>query len=357
MAPHFSKIRLGFKLNGIPFDREGLKEVAYSFIKEGESYEQAVGDFLTDWLSEKETIQIKTSGTTGNPKLISIKKQYMVNSAIATGNFFKTTVGDRALSCLSSNYIAGKMMLVRAMILGLELDLAAPSSRPLANSTKEYDFCAMVPLQVLHSIQDIDRIGTLIIGGAPITNTLFQKLQLVKANAYATYGMTETITHIAAKKLNNFINASEVRHMHYKLLPDVSISQDDRNCLVIHASKLNDETIATNDIVKIISDDAFEWLGRYDNVINSGGVKLMPEQIELKLAESLPRDFFVSSIPDEALGEKLVLVIEGDKIDIDPITFANLDTYETPKELFFISEFKRTGSGKIKRTATLETIK
>ncbi|NER16478.1 AMP-binding protein [Spongiivirga citrea] len=356
MTPHFSKIHLRFKLNGIYFDRDALKEVAYSFIKEGEPYEMAVGNFLTDWLNDKETIRIKTSGTTGDPKMISIKKQYMVNSAIATGNFFKTEIGDSALSCLSANYIAGKMMLVRAMILGLELDLAPPSSRPLGHSNKQYDFCAMVPLQVLHSIDQLDRVGTLIIGGAPITNTLFQKLQLVSANAFATYGMTETITHIAAKKLNNFASASEVRHMHYQLLPDVSISQDERNCLVINASKLNDETIITNDIVKIIDENTFEWLGRYDNVINSGGVKLIPEQIELKLAESLPRDFFVSSLPDETLGEKLVLVIEGDTIDIDPVTYANLDTYETPKETFFIPEFERTGSGKIKRSTTLETL-
>ncbi len=356
MRPHFSKIHHRFKLNGIYFDRDALKEVAYSFIKEGEPYEIAVGNFITDWLNDKETIRIKTSGTTGDPKMISIKKQYMVNSALATGNFFKTEVGNTALSCLSANYIAGKMMLVRAMILGLELDLAPPSSRPLVYNKKHYDFCAMVPLQVLHSIDELNRIDKLIIGGAPITKTLFQKLQLVTTEAYATYGMTETITHIAAKKLNNFASASEVRQMHYQVLPDISISQDDRNCLVINASQLNDETIVTNDIVKIIDENAFEWLGRYDNVINSGGVKLMPEQIELKLAESLPRYFFVSSLPDEKLGEKLVLVIEGDKIEIDPITFTNLDTYETPKEIFFIPEFERTGSGKIKRSETLATL-
>lgn len=352
MIPHYSKIHLRFKLNGHYFDREELKEVAYSFIKEGEPFEQAVGDFLTDWLNDHEEVQVRTSGTTGTPKLLSIKKQRMVNSAIATGDFFKTSVGDSALNCLSANYIAGKMMLVRAMVLGLELDLVEPSSNPLEFVGKNYDFCAMVPLQVYHSIDKLNLIKTLIIGGAPVPNELFQKLQFVDTKVFTTYGMTETITHIAAKKLNHFLSSKEVSKNYYELLPNVSISTDKRNCLIIDANQLNDEQVVTNDIVKIISPTQFEWMGRYDNVINSGGVKLFPEQIEMKLAKALPQEFFISSVKSKELGEKLILIIEGKKVDIPSSTFAPLDAYEIPKEIYFVSKFERTKNGKLLREAT-----
>jgi O-succinylbenzoic acid--CoA ligase len=357
MTPNFSKIHLRFKLNGLFFDREELKEVAYSFIKEGEPYEQAIGSFLTDWLNEKEEVEVRTSGTTGNPKLITIKKQQMVNSALATGNFFKTEVGDTALHCLSANYIAGKMMLVRAMILGLELDLVAPTSNPLELVDKEYDFCAMVPFQVSHSIKRLNQIKKLIIGGAPVSNELFQKIQLLPTDVFTTYGMTETVTHIAAKKLNNFSSAKAVRNNYYEVLPNVTITTDKRQCLIITATQVSDEPVITNDIVKIISPTQFEWIGRYDNVINSGGIKLYPEQIELKLAEDLPASFFISSIQDAQLGEKLVLIIEGEEEEIPASTFSSLDTYEIPKAIYFVNEFARTPSRKLQREETISKIK
>ena len=243
-------------------------------------------------------------------------------------------------------------MLVRAMVLGLELDLVAPSSNPLEFVDKNYDFCAMVPLQAYHSINKLNQIETLIIGGAPVSNELFQKLQLVDTKVFTTYGMTETITHIAAKKINHFLNSTEAKENYYELLPNVSIATDKRNCLVINANQLNDEPVVTNDIVKIISPTQFEWMGRYDNVINSGGVKLFPEQIEMKLAEVLPQEFFISSVKNKELGEKLILIIEGKKVDIPPNTFSLLDTYEIPKEIYFVPQFERTSNGKLLREET-----
>ncbi|MEO0527076.1 MAG: O-succinylbenzoic acid--CoA ligase, partial [Bacteroidota bacterium] len=142
MAPTYKNVHNRFKLNGLSFSREELKEVGYSLVKEGEDYEKSIGDFLLDWLSDIPTLQVKTSGSTGTPKLITLQKQLMVNSAMATGDFFKTSVGNSALLCLPCDYIAGKMMLVRAMILGWALDYVQPTSQPLATTSKTYDFAA-----------------------------------------------------------------------------------------------------------------------------------------------------------------------------------------------------------------------
>ena len=279
MRPSFKNVHLRFRLNGLYFNREDLKEVAYSLVKEGVPYEQAIGDFLMDWLNEKDELEVQTSGTTGTPKIIKLKKHHMVNSAIATGDFFGISVGDKALHCLPSNFIAGKMMLIRALILGLEIDTVMPSSTPLKGLPyKEYDFSAMIPLQVKNSLNELARIKTLIIGGAAVSEPLMKDLQKLPVKAYETYGMTETITHVAAKSLNASSKTDT-----FKGLPGVNFASDDRNCLLIDAKEVSDNKIQTNDIVEIVSKSEFKWLGRYDTIINSGGIKLIPEQIELKL--------------------------------------------------------------------------
>ena len=350
MTPTYDKIHLRFRLNGLHFTREELKEVAYSFVKEGEAYERSVGDFLIDWLNDWDFVHVKTSGSTGTPKLIKLKKQHMVNSAIATGDFFDIHVGDRALHCLPSKFIAGKMMLVRAMILGLEIDLVEPSSQPLALVSGNYDFCAMVPLQAERSLTDLNRIKTLIIGGAPVSDALVQQLQKKQTKAFETYGMTETITHIAARPLNH---SSKEETTAFRLLPNVRIRQDERDCLVIDAPDVTAELVVTNDLVSIEGETQFKWLGRHDNVINSGGMKLIPEQIEEKLSSVIDQRFYVMGIDDSGLGEKMVLMIEGngDKEAIfDRIkSLGILERFEMPKEIFFIESFKETPTGKVIR--------
>ncbi|MEM6687205.1 MAG: AMP-binding protein, partial [Bacteroidota bacterium] len=276
MIPTFKNIHLKFKLDGNYFSREALKEVAYSYVKEGTPNEQIIGDFLLDWLDEKDYVVVNTSGSTGMPKSIRLDKQAMVDSALATGDFFGLEPGNTALHCLPSNFIAGKMMLIRAMILGLSLDVVAPTSNPLQRLKKNYDFCAMVPLQVEHSFASLHHIKTLIVGGAPASAALVERLQDVSTKVFATYGMTETITHIAAKPLNHL---SKNKKASYQTLPNIQITTDNRNCLVIAAPSITKEKISTNDVVEIISQTEFNWLGRYDNVINSGGIKLHPEQI------------------------------------------------------------------------------
>lgn len=346
-----------FKLNGHGYSNEELKEVAYSLIKEGEDFEKEIGDFLLDWLSPDSELTVRTSGSTGIPIGVALKKQHMVNSAKVTGEYFGLEPGDRVLLCLSTGYIAGKMMLVRAMVLGLEIDFVAPTSGPLDGVTESYKFCAMVPLQLESSINRLNQIETVIVGGAPVSSQLRNLIKLSSTKVFETYGMTETITHVAVRPLNYTDTRSD--HYAFEILPDISISQDDRKCLVINAPNISDEPVVTNDIVELISEKEFLWLGRYDNVINSGGIKLIPEHIERKLSSLIKSRFFVSALPDEKLGQKLVLVVEGEEIEglQELILKADLKKFELPKEIYYVPAFKNTTNGKIVREKSLSMIK
>ncbi len=341
----YQNVHNQFKMNGFGFNREDMLRVAYSFIKEGEDFEKHVGEFFLDWFDDHDFMNLKTSGTTGKPKIIRIDKQAMVHSALATGDYFELSPGNKALHCLPVQYIAGKMMFVRAFIIGLDIDFVAPSSHPMKNNTTKYDFVAMVPLQAQNSLIELkNNVKKMIVGGVKMSDSLEKELSKLPTEVYETYGMTETITHIAAKR---------VGAKAFSVLPNVTISYDDRNCLVIHAPKISDEIIVTNDIVELVSENEFIFLGRFDNVINSGGIKLIPEQIERKLSHSIQNRFFVTGILDEILGEKLILVIEGEKQSFDESIFELLDKYEKPKEIVFISKFKETDNGKIMRKESL----
>ncbi|WP_130735644.1 AMP-binding protein [Flavobacterium sp. J27] len=337
-----------FKLNGYHLNYEDMCRVAYSFIKEGNEYEKHIGSFLLEWLDDDLYIEVETSGTTGTPKVIRLEKKAMIQSALATGDFFHLEPGNKALLCLSAKYIAGKMMLVRALILGLSLDITTVDGTPLAYNEEEYDFAAMVPLQVENSLGKLDKIKKLIIGGAPVSKGLAEKLKKEKVHAFETYGMTETITHVAARKIGDKT---------FKTLPNITITKDERDCLVIDAPKIVSDTIITNDIVEIISDHEFIWLGRFDSVINSGGVKLFPEQIEIKLQDVMPHRFFIASQPDEKLGQKIILIVESNPKEIPSSIFDLLDKFEKPKEIIFIPQFVETKTGKLNRVQTLAKIK
>lgn len=338
--PTYNDVHVAFKLNGFNLNREDLCRLAYSFIKEGEPYEKAVGDFLLDWFDDKPHIEMLTSGTTGKPKMIVVEKQAMVNSAMATGAFFDLRAGSRALHCLPTKYVAGKMMFVRGFILGLDLDFVAPKANPLENNDCCYDFAAMVPLQAENALDQLNQIKKMIIGGVRMSKSLEERLMQLPTQVYETYGMTETITHIAAKELGE---------QAFTVLPEVTISYNDRNCLVIHAPRISSDVIETNDLVELVNENQFRFLGRIDNVINSGGIKLIPETIEEKLSAHIPRRFFVAGKPDDKLGEKLVLIVEGEPFDISNDIFAMLDKYERPKEILFVPQFVETGSGKLMR--------
>ena len=348
-----------FKLNGRNYNDKALKTLARTWVEEGVGIQKQTGIFLYDWSSGDDAIIVNTSGSTGEPKAIEVKKKRMVNSALATGRYFQLRPSNTALLCLSPAFIAGKMMLVRAMVLGLELDVVEPTTNPLNGISKSYDFAAMVPMQVRASLTRLNQIKTLIIGGAPISSALRTLLSEQKNDLFETYGMTETITHIAVKKISRV--PDEIQEQYFETLPNVSIESDARQCLVIDAPLILEDCLVTNDIVEIVDKGRFKWLGRYDNIINSGGIKLIPEQIEMKIAAYIRPRFFVAGIPDEVLGERLVLFIEGngDKavLNKDSNIFQKLAKYERPKEIVYLPEFQETANGKINRMNTLRHLK
>ncbi|MGB6269336.1 MAG: O-succinylbenzoic acid--CoA ligase, partial [Olleya sp.] len=248
-------------------------------------------------------------------------------------------------------YIAGKMMLVRAIVLGLELDIVEPTTNPIFDYQKHYDFCAMIPVQVEKTLHRIHNIKTLIVGGATVSFSLKEKLQDLKIKVFETYGMTETITHIAVKQINGKTQD------YFKTLPNVTISQNKKDCLVIDAPQLTSSKIETNDVVKLHSKTTFEWLGRSDNVINSGGVKLFPEQIEAKLQSKINTRFFITSEKDKTFGEIAILVLEAENNALNTDVFSNLTSIETPKKVYAIPSFIETASGKINRSKTMQLFK
>lgn len=353
MNTDFLDIHPDFKLNRKHYNAQSLLTLAESLNAVGDSEEKEMAAFLLDWLYPSETILVKTSGSTGDPKTITLNKTKMIESAKATGAFFELGANTKALHCLPIQFIAGKMMLVRAMMLGWEVDVVVPNHAPLAQTVMSYDFAALIPYQLFHSIKDLNRIKKVIIGGGAVSESLRAQLQNTTAEVFATYGMTETITHVAIKKLNPI---PEEVNPYFEALPNVRFTQDTRKCLVIDAPNILDAPITTNDVVELISETRFEWLGRHDNIINSGGIKINPEVLEKKLESQLDTPFFIASLPDEKLGEKVVLVIEGVSQKINDKTFIGFTKYEIPKHIYFLPKFVYTKNGKLRRKETLKLL-
>ncbi|WP_338410618.1 AMP-binding protein [uncultured Flavobacterium sp.] len=342
--PDYKSVHPKFKLNGFQLSANDLYSDASSFIKEGADFEKDVGVFMLDWFDATTFVEMKTSGSTGKPKTIRVSKQAMIQSALATGAFFNLEPGNTILNCLPLKYVAGKMMVVRAFVLGLELDLIAPRSNPLEHIKKTYDFIALVPLQVQNSLDYLHNFKTVIIGGAKVSSDLEQKLKAINSDVFETFGMTETITHIAARKIGEKA---------FTALPNVVISTNTNRCLLIDAPNISDQVIHTNDLVELVYENQFIFLGRFDNIINSGGVKLIPEQIEEKLRPFINRRFFVYGKSNELLGQQVVLVVEGEVMPIEFDEIKNLNKIEHPKEIVFIPQFKETPNGKVIRKETV----
>ena len=342
-----------FGINGAGHTPETALELARLIAsnKFASEDEKDLFQFLTEWFDATPTISVNTSGSTGKPKTMLLDKERVKHSAQQTVDFFQLKRGMDVLLCLNTNYIAGKIMVVRAVEHGMNIITKGVSARPIKNEQQQYHFAAMVPMQVEQSLNDLKHIDSLIIGGAPISPTLEEQLQHIETACWATYGMTETITHVALKKLNG-LDKSTV----FTALPHVAFTTDERSCLCIVAPFLNDEPVQTNDIVELIDEKHFKWLGRHDFVINSGGVKLFPEQIEKKLTAHIKGNFIVASLPDATLGSKAVLICEEIQAQL---TLENmkkyLDKYEVPHAVY-MGKLQRTATGKIDRRATQEKL-
>lgn len=334
-----------FKLNGKPFSYLELLSEAIYLKENGQLFEKAIGKFLLEWLNTDEYVFVQTSGSTGKPKKILIEKRAMMASARATGLFFKLQPKTTALLCLSADYIAGKMMLVRALTLGWHLDTIEPNSNPLTN--QRYDFVAMVPMQVANSLEQLYLVETLLVGGTKVNYQLAESILNTKCNAFESYGMTETISHIAIKRIGE---------KSFTVLPNVSIALDERNCLVIEALELSPNKIITNDIVSILNETQFILKGRIDNVINSGGIKIFPEEVEERLAKHFSTRFFITSLSDDKFGQIVILVLEGKPFELNTSFFSELPKYQIPKKIVFIEKFVETETNKVNRKKTLEKL-
>jgi o-succinylbenzoate---CoA ligase len=331
-------------------------------------FEKNTFNFIQAWNQGVEDFILQTSGSTGTPKEIRVTRTQMYASARMTQEALGLERNSTALICIDTKYIGGKMMIVRSLVVGMKMIIMDPVSDPLEHfpSDQVINFSAWVPLQLKtvlgskhpHLLNNIEKI---IIGGAPLDDVTINQLQHYSTTFFATYAMTETISHVALRVLNGLS-----KQPYFVALPGVRLSVDGRNCLVITTPFL-EEPVITNDLVDLKSTNEFEWLGRWDNIINTGGVKISPEKIEAAIGSifknhKVENRFFVSSIPDERLGQRLILVVEGTEIPpsklrsiIDEI-FTTVPRFETPKELFFTPRFSLTSTGKINRVKSMKTM-
>jgi O-succinylbenzoic acid--CoA ligase len=325
-------------------------------------------DFIISWLSGQETFLLQTSGSTGTPKTIRVNRAQLSSSARMTGAVLELPAGTRALVCLNITYIGGIMMLVRGMELDWELSIIEPASNPLsAFEDPAFDFAAMVPLQLSTILSDestrgkIGRVGKILLGGAPVGMHLRKQIGQLPVPVYQSYGMTETVSHIALRQLNGPDAGKD-----YRVLPGITFGLDERSCLFISGPVTNGEKIQTNDLAEITSAFSFNWLGRIDNVINSGGVKVALDKVDEVVAEvfydlRIENDYFSWFENDEKLGQKLILIVE--KMDEDGLPQMWLEEirkrisiYETPKHVYFVGKFKKTPTDKVDKRQTAALI-
>ena len=312
-------------------------------------------EFLAEWHSDSPTVEVHTSGSTGMPKPLQVEKFRMEASARITCSFLSLKPGDTALLCLPLDYIAGKMMVVRALTCGLQLVSVKPAGLPQWEGP--VSFAAMVPLQVwnlLHDVAGKDRLRQvrhLIIGGGAIDESLAALLADFPNYIWSTYGMTETLSHIALRRLNG-----PERSDWYTPFEGVQLALNAEHCLVIDAPAVHDGPLVTNDIAEL-NEKGFRILGRKDNVICSGGIKIQIEEVERMLRPHLQQPFMISRAPDERLGQQVVMLLEqGDMVEAEAICRQVLPPYWRPRRIFSIAQLPMTSTGKPARAEAEKTI-
>lgn len=356
-------------LNGKVFYYDEI--AAYSFRNSIpiNGYEAKTLELCRDWLTGVQEFGIQTSGSTGAPKLITLTRQQLEASAKSTIKALEVKKGDRVLVCLNTETVGGLMLLVRAFMADMELTIMDPTANPLLvlPAESEFEYASFVPMQMQEmlafspaSLPFLNQMKAILIGGAAVSRNLHDQLQHLSAKVYHTYGMTETASHVALRQLNG-----PEASTYFKALPGIKLSTDNRDCLTITGEVTQNETIITNDVVKLLDAGTFEWLGRSDFVINSGGVKIQAEKVERVLEVALAQlgltvNSFISSLPDEKLGEKVVAIIEHQPLDqiresqLRDLLQSLLTRYEIPKLFLYLPQFKRTPSGKMDRNLSLK---
>jgi O-succinylbenzoic acid--CoA ligase len=328
-------------------------------------FENHTFSFLSAWLSGQKTFDLQTSGSTGEPKTITASREQMVSSARLTEQTLQLSKSDQALICIDTKYIGGRMMLVRCLTTGMRILAVDPVANPLTKIPVDQcvNFAAFVPLQVQSILGSkhphlLDTLDKVIIGGAPLDEKVIQQLRESLCRCYATYGMTETLSHVALRVLNG-----KDKQPYFEALSGITFRVDQRGCLIIDVPYLS-EPVITNDLAELINERQFVWLGRWDNVINTGGVKVIPEKLEATLSASFSKAgmnnrFFIHGVDDPKFGHRIVLFIEGTGLTerlLSPFftdLAASLPPFEIPKEVRTVSSFATTDTGKINRIKTL----
>ncbi|WP_276496345.1 AMP-binding protein [Pontibacter litorisediminis] len=358
-------------LNGKKFYYDEIASYSFRDSIPLNGYESKMLEFCRDWLNGVQEFPIQTSGSTGVPKTISLTRKQLEASARRTIKLLQLQAGDCTLVCLNTEYIAGMMMLVRGFEADLQMIIVEPLGNPLTqvSPNENIAFGSFVPMQLQtilletpERLEQLNHMKGILVGGAPVTPTQQRELQQVQAPIYHTYGMTETASHIALRKLNGYDAAD-----YYDVLDEIEVGLDKRGCLTIRGDVTNNELLVTNDIVELLTPTRFRWIGRADNTINTGGVKVQIEKIELAIAEAFADDadsprFFIAPQPDEVLGDKIVLVLEGAKQgeEEEQQLFGRLrhrlKKFEMPKEVYYSPAFSETATGKVSRQRTLQKL-
>lgn len=335
-------------IESIPYSNWEIEMVRMNIPADNRSFRQELFSFLSEWFDPADTLPVHTSGSTGKPKELYVEKERMMESACLTCSFLGLQKEDSALLCMPLQYIAGKMVVIRALVAGLDLLPVTPSGHPLKDLTKAPVFAAMIPMQVYNSLQVpeekaiLQQIRHLIIGGGPIDSQLNAALKDFPHAVWSTYGMTETLSHIALRRLNG-PEASDW----YTPFESIQIRLSKENTLVIYAPEICEKELVTNDIAEINGQNQFRILGRKDNTINTGGVKVQIEQVEAALKEHLSVPFLITSAPDEKFGEIIVLLAEGQlPDDIEQTCTHQLPPYWRPKRFVPVFKLPLTETGK-----------
>ena len=310
-------------------------------------------EFLAEWHNDSPTVLVHTSGSTGKPKPMWVEKRLMEASARMTCDFLGLREGDTALLCLPLDYIAGKMMVVRSQVRGMRLVCVEPSGEPLGTAAGggkaagRIDFAAMVPMQVWNTLRVPEQrerlmaVRQLIIGGGAIDDALARELAGFPNQVWSTYGMTETLSHIALRRLSG----PEATDW-YTPMAGVSVSLADNGCLVVDAPAVHDGQLVTNDIAELTADGRFRILGRRDNVICSGGIKIQAEEVERLLRAHLREPYIITKRRDERFGEAVVLLTEGDVADAEGVCRRVLPKFWQPRVYVYVNRVPLTATGK-----------
>ncbi|MES2689863.1 MAG: AMP-binding protein [Bacteroidota bacterium] len=344
------------------------EEIKAGNLQFDDEYLRHTVSFCNHWLNKQETFLFNTSGSTGCPMAIEASREQMLASAKGTIQALGLSDTEHIYLCISTKMIGGAMMLVRAMELGCTITIVHPSSNPIdsLNENHPYTFASFVPMQVFdinhneEMIKKLNGFSNILLGGAPASDDMIKGLEQLKTKVWQTYGMTETLSHIALRQVGT--------DKYYKALPGVKLKTDDRNCLCIKAEVTNNQWLLTNDMVNLVEEDQFELLGRMDDVINSGGIKIFTYDVEQCIIEKMNqlemphKPLFVCRQKDERFGEIVVVVMLGEPLSDDVVQqmtdhcTGKLGKYAAPKHIYFTREFVKLESGKINKQATLQKV-